>query len=164
MELSNLSFEELVELRNTVNSMIYSYKDGFLYICKVRSYGSNWTEYPNNVVELEELCNRYDGQDGIVDVYTTNPNLSIYNYGALMYIESQEDYDNWCGYEQLKRLISEIKKELDAWDNRDNTPFRNRPMLTPVYTRGDLANYELKLGVYDMSFIPPKPIRKDELE
>ena len=165
MELSNLSFEELVELRNTVNGMIHSYKDGFLYICKVRSYGSNWTEYPNNVVDLEELCLRYDGQDGIVDVYTTNPNLgSFYNYGDLMYIESREDYDNWCGYEQLKRLISEIKKELDAWDNRDNVPLLYRPTFAPVYTRGDLANYELQLGVYDMSFIPPKPIRKDELE
>ena len=159
MELSNLSFEELVELRNTVNGMIHSYKDGFLYICKVRSYGSNWTEYPNNVVDLEELCMRYDGQDGIVDVYTTNPDVSIYNYGDLMYIESQEDYDNWCGYEQLKRLISEIKKELDAWDNRDNTPFRNHPMFTPVYTREDLAEFERKLAEYDMSFVPPIPIR-----
>ena len=164
MELSNLSFEELVELRNTINGMIHSYKDGFLYICKVRSYGSYWTEYPNNVVELEDLCMRYDGQDGIVDVYTTNPDVSIYNYGDLMYIESREDYDNWYTYEQLKRRIPEIKKELDAWDNRDNVPLLYRPNFAPIYTRGDLANYELQLGVYDMSFIPPKPIRKDELE
>ena len=160
MDLSNLSFEELVELRNTVDGMIRSYKDGYLYICKVRSYGRNWTEYPNNVVELDELCLRYDGQDGIVDVYTTNPNLgSFYNYGDLMYIESQEDYNNWCTYDELVRLIPRIKKELDAWDNRDNTPFRNRPMFSPVYTREDLAEFERKLAEYDMSFVPPKPIR-----
>lgn len=161
MELSNLSFEELVELRNRVNNMIYSYDDGYLYICKVRSYGRFWTERVSNVLELEELCMRYDGQDGIVDVYTTNPNVSFYNYGALMYIESQEDYDNWCGYEDLKRLIPQIKKELDEWDDRDNVPFNQRPLFSLVYTHGDLANYELMLGVYDMSFIPPKPIHDD---
>jgi len=157
MEFSNLSFEELIDLRNRVDNMIYSYEDRYLYICKVRSYGRNWTEKVKNTFVLEQLCDRYNGEDGIVDVYSTNPNLSgIYNYGTLMYIESQEDYDNWYGYEQLKRLIPEIKKELDTWDNRDDVPFMHRPTFKPMYTRGDLANYELKLGVYDMSFVPPK--------
>ena len=158
MELSNLSFEELVELRNKVDGMVRSYEDGYLYICKVRSYGRNWTENVNNTFELEQLCYQYDGQDGIVDVYSTNPNLKdVHNYGNLMYIESQEDYDNWCGYKQLERLIPEIKKELDTWDNRDEVPFMHRPTFKPMYTRGDLAEYELQLGVYDMSFVPPKP-------
>ena len=158
MELSNLPFEELVELRNRIDGMIRSYKDGYLYICKVRSYGRNWNENINNVFELEVLCQRYSGDDGIVDVYSTNPNLKdIYNYGDLRYIESQEDYNNWYRYEQLKRLIPQIKKELDEWDNRDNVPFNQRPFFEPTYTRVDLAEYELKLGVYDMSFVPPKP-------
>jgi hypothetical protein len=158
MELSNLSFEELVELRSKINNMIYSYDDGYLYICKVRSYGRNWTERINNAFELEELCMRYDGGDGIVDVYTTNPNVSFYNYGALMYIESQEDYDKWYGYEELKHLIPDVKKELDEWDNRDNVPFNQRPLFSPVYTREELAEYESLLANYDMSFTPPKPI------
>jgi hypothetical protein len=157
MELFNLPFEELIELRNKIDGMIRSYKDGYLYICKVRSYGRNWTENVNNTFELEQLCYQYDGQDGIVDVYSTNPNLKdVHNYGNLMYIESKEDYDNWYGYEQLKRLIPEIKKELDEWDNRDNIPFNQRPLFPPVYTRENLAMYELQLGVYDMSFVPPK--------
>ena len=157
MELSNLSFEELIELKNRVNSAIYSYKDGYVYICKVRSYGRNWTESVNNTHELQELCYRYDGEDGIVDVYSTNPDLSnIHNYGDLKYIESVEDYENWYGYEQLKRLVPEIKKELDQWDNKDNVPFNQRPLFSPIYSRGELAEYELKLGVYDMSFVPPR--------
>ncbi len=157
MELFNLSFEELVELRNKVENMVRSYKDGYLYICKVRSYGRNWTENVNNTFELEQLCYQYDGQDGIVDVYSTNPNLKdVHNYGNLMYIESKEDYDNWYGYKQLERLIPEIKDELIKWDNRDNVPFNQRPFFEPTYTRVDLAEYELKLGVYDMSFVPPK--------
>jgi hypothetical protein len=158
MDLSIIPIKELVELRNTIDGMIRSYEDGYLYICKVRSYGRNWTERIKNVYELEELCSQYDGQDGIVDVYSTNPNLDfIHNYGALMYIESQEDYANWYGYNQLNRLIPQIKEELDAWDNRDNVPFNQRPLFEPTYTRGDLANYELQLAVYDMSFVPPKP-------
>jgi hypothetical protein len=158
MELSNLSFEELIELRSKINDMIYSYEDGYLYICNVRSYGRNWTERVKNTLELEELCNKYDGQDGIVDVYSTNPNLDfMHNYGALMYIESQEDYANWYGYNKLNSLIPQIKEELDEWDNRNNVPFNQRPLFEPTYTRGDLANYELQLAVYDMSFVPPKP-------
>lgn len=155
MDLFNLSIDDLVELKNRINNMIYEYKDGYVYICNVRSYGSNWTEKPLNSHNLQELCYRYDGQDGIVDVYSTNPNLNIENYGDVKYIESVEDYKNWVGYERLKRLIPEIKEELDQWDNKDNVPFNQRPMFSPIYTRGDLAEYELKLGVYDMSFVPP---------
>ena len=164
MDLSNLSFDELVELKNRVDNIIYSYKDGYTYICKVRSYGRNWTENVTNTHELQELCYRYDGQDGIVDVYSTNPDLNIHNYVNLMYIESQEDYDNWYGYKQLERLIPEIKKELDTWDNRDDVPFMHRPTFKPMYTRGDLANYELKLSVYDMSFVPPRIYSNSESE
>jgi hypothetical protein len=165
MDLSNLSFDELVELKNRVDNMIYSYKDGYTYICKVRSYGRNWIENVTNAHELQELCYRYDGQDGIVDVYSTNPDLSgIHNYGDLMYIESVEDYENWYGYEQLKRLVPKIKEELDEWDNRDNVPFNQRPYFSPIYSRGDLAEYELKLGVYDMSFVPPRFYSDDESE
>jgi hypothetical protein len=161
MTKEEFKIEKLVEMRNELNARIQSYKDGYFYICNVRSYGRNWKEnYIYNTYTLQELCYQYDGQDGIVDVYSTNPNLKdVHNYGNLMYIESQEDYDNWYGYKQLERLIPEIKKELDTWDNRDNTPFRNRPMLTSVYTRKDLAEYELKLGVYDMSFVAPVRVK-----
>lgn len=160
MDLSNLSFEELIELKNRVDSAIYSYKDGYVYICKVRSYGRNWTENVNNTHELQELCYRYDGQDGIVDVYSTNPDLSsIDNYGDLRYIESVEDYEKWYNYEQLKSLIPKIKNELDKWDNRDNVPFNQRPLFSPIYTRDDLAEYERKLSDCDMSFTLPRSYR-----
>ena len=165
MDLSNLSFDDLLELKNRVDSMVYAYKDGYIYICKVRSYGRNWTEGVTNVHELQELCYRYDGQDGIVDVYSTNPDLThIHNYGNLMYITSITDYENWYNYEQLKRLVPEIKKELDKWDNRDNVPFNQRPLFSPIYTPEDLVEYERKLSEYDMSFVPPRPYRSVESE
>ena len=158
MDFSLFTMDELIKLQGMLSSYIHDYKDGYFYICNVRSYGRNWKERDvHNTYTLQELCYQYYGDDGIVDVYSTNPNLKdVHNYGNLMYIESKEDYDNWYGYKQLERLIPEIKKELDTWDNRDNVPFMHRPTFKPMYTRGDLANYELQLGVYDMSFVPPK--------
>jgi hypothetical protein len=44
MDLSIIPIKELVALRDTISNMISSYDDGYLYICKVRSYGRSWTE------------------------------------------------------------------------------------------------------------------------
>jgi hypothetical protein len=164
MDLSNYTIEQLVELKNEVSNMIHTYEDGYIYICKVRSYGRNWVEYDvKNKEILQELCNKYDGQDGIVDVYSTNPNLSdIQNYGELKYIVSEEDYENWNKYETLKEVISSIKKELYDWDNRDNVPFRQRPMFGPIYTLEDLDMYKKKLEDFDMSFVAPSPYKSEE--
>ena len=144
--------------------MIHTYEDGYIYICRVRSYGRNWVEYDvKNKETLQELCYKYDGQDGIVDVYSTNPNLSdIQNYGELKYIVSEEDYENWNKYETLKQVISSIKKELYDWDNRDNVPFRQRPMFGPIYTLEDLDMYKKKLEDFDMSFVSPSPYKSEE--
>ena len=157
MDLSNLSFDDLLELKNRVDSMVQSYKDGYVYICRVRSYGRNWTENVTNTNELQELCYRYDGQDGIVDIYSTNPDLThVSNYGDLNYIESVEDYNKWYEYKMLVNLIRDVKKELKEWENRDNLPFAQRPHFSPIYTPEDLVNYERKLSEYDMSFVPPR--------
>ena len=88
MNLSDYTFEELVKLRNEIEDRLYSTSDGFLYICKVRSYGRNWNEQPNNTYVLNQLCYQYNGDDGIVDVYTTNPDLNLQNYGGVYYIKS----------------------------------------------------------------------------
>jgi hypothetical protein len=99
----------------------------------------------------------YNGDNGIVNVYSTNPDLGgVYNYGDLMYIKSVEDYEKWVAYESLKNLIPKIKDELDSWDNRDNVPFNQRPFFAPIYTREELAEYKKKLEEYDMSFVPPR--------
>jgi len=157
IDLSQYSFDEIVSLKNQCESFIYSYKDSYLYICEVRSYGRNWKEILNNSHELQELCYRYFGEDGIVDVYSTNPNLShIENYGDLMYIESQEDYSKWKNLEYLKKTIIDIEETLNKWDNRDNVPFKERPYFEPIYSREDLEDMKKELAEYDMSFVPPK--------
>lgn len=155
LDLTQYTIEELITLKNEVENRIYSYVDGFIYICNVRSYGRTWTERVNNPHTLQELCYRYFGDDGIVDVYSTNPDLSIENYGDVMYIVSEDDYKRWKEYESSKNMIPNISKELDEWDNRDNVPFNTRPMFCPIYSREDLAEMEKELAEFNMSFVPP---------
>lgn len=162
MNLENYTFEQLVELKNTVDSMIYSYKDGYLYLCEVRSYGRNWVERPTNINTLTELCNQYDGYDGIVDVYTTNPNLDIHNYGDVKYIKSEEDYERWYRWNFIKNMIPRIEEELKDWEERDNVPFSRRPLFAPIYTWEDVKNYKKELEEYDMTFEPPVSLYKNQ--
>lgn len=156
LDLSKYTLEEIVSFRDKCASYINYHMDGYLYICKVRSYGRNWNEQVGNEFALQELCYRYFGDDGIVDVYSTNPNLShIENYGDVKYIKSQEDYDRWYHHAYLINQIVDVEKELDEWDNRDNVPFKNRPMFGPIYSREDLDRMKKELEEYDMSFVPP---------
>jgi hypothetical protein len=164
IDLSKYSIGELVELKNEVSNMIDNYKDGYFYICNVRSYGRNWRDNSiHNTHTLQTLCYEYDGYDGIVDVYSNNPDLSmIDNYGDLMYITSESDYTKWKNYEYLKDSIPEISKELDNWENRDNVPFLHRPTFAPLYSREDLDEMIKELSDYDMSFVTPTSYKPNE--
>jgi hypothetical protein len=159
IDLSKYSIGELVELQNNIGNVIHNYNDGYLYICNVRSYGRNCRNNGiYNIHTLQQLCYEYDGEDGIVDVYSNNPDLSmIENYGDLMYIVSESDYIKWKDYEYLKNSIPSISKRLDDWENRDNIPFHSRPSFAPMYSREELDNMVKKLNDYDMSFVAPTP-------
>ncbi len=157
IDLTEYTIEEVVSLRNKCINHIYSHSDGYVYICEVRSYGRNWTEHPINSYMLQELCDRYDGQDGIVDVYSNNPNLKgIENYGVVNYIESKQDYEAWKTLNLLKHNISNIEKDLDIWDNKENVPFKERPYFEPIYSREDLEDMKKQLREYNMSFVEPR--------
>ena len=157
IDLSKYSIDELVELKNKIANTIYAYEDGHFYICNVRSYGRNWNDKGvYNTHALQELCYEYYGENGIVDVFSNNPDLSkIDNYGKVMFVPTEKDYEAWKEYEYLKNSIPNIEADLDKWDNRDNVPFRERPHFEPIYTRENLDNYKKKLAEYDMAFIAP---------
>jgi len=157
MDLSIYSIDELVELKNKISWMINDYKDGYFYICNVRSYGRNWKESGvHNTNTLQDLCYQYGGDDGIVDVYSNNPDLSkLDNYGVVMFVPTEKDYEMWKEYEYTKNSIPRIEEELNAWDNRDEVPFRSRPYFAPIYTREDVEGLKLKLENFDMSFVTP---------
>ena len=154
MNLSDYTFDELVKLKNEIENYLHSTPDGFLYICKVRSYGRNWIERHNNSYSVNELCIRYDGEEGIVDVYTTNPDLNMYNYGNVFHIKSEEDYNSWKEWAYLTNSIPEMEKELNDWENRDNVPFNRRPPFAPIFSRERIDEYKKQLEEYNMSFTP----------
>ena len=157
IDLTQYTIDEIIDLRFQCENFINSHEDGYVYICKVRSYGRNWREYPTNTHSLKELCARYDGYDGIVDVYSTNPDLSeLYNYGDVLYINSVEDYQKWDSHKDLKSLIEEIEYELEKWNDSDNTSSVEREIFGPFYTQEDLLKYKKELEEYDMSFIAPR--------
>lgn len=158
--ISDYNLQQIILIKHDCENFISRYTDGHVYICKVRSYGRNWKEWIGNEYTLQELCYRYSGDDGIVDVYSTHPDLShIENYGQVMYIKSQEDYENWHYYNLLVKEIEDFEKEWAEWDNRDNVPFRERPMWEPYCTKAELEILKKQLADYDMSFVPPVPYK-----
>lgn len=163
MNLKKYTIEELVSIKNEIEYYINDYEDGFIYICKVRSYGSNWTERVTNSHSLQELAWKYAGQDGIIDIYSTNPDLShIDNYGDTMFIVSELDYTKWKEYTVLKKHIVMVNDELTKWETKDELPFYSRPTFEPLYSRTELAELTQSLEDFDMSFSFPKPYDKPE--
>lgn len=155
--IEELKIVELINLRNEINDRIHNYKDGYFYICNVRSYGRNWKEnHIFNTYTLQDLCYHYNGDDGIVDVYSNNPDLTkIDNYGDVMFVPTIEDYELSKKYDFLVRVIPEAEETLAEWENRDNTPFKYRPRFDPVYTQEDIDRFKLELANFDMSFVAP---------
>lgn len=71
-------------------SQIRSTSDGYRYVSKLRCYGSINYESHDNSFTVQELCNEYYGDNGIVDVYTTNPNHCITTYGDVIVVTEEE--------------------------------------------------------------------------
>ena len=165
-DIEILKLDKLVELRNELNSLIHDFKDGYFYICEVRSYGRNWREKDiHNTNTLQDLCYEYYGDNGIVDVYSNNPDLSgLDNYGNVMFVPTEDDLQNWKAYTYLKNSIPRHEKDLDAWENRDNVPFKQRPYFEPTYSREDVANMKKQLEDFDMSFVAPIRINQEYYE
>ena len=167
--LSNIeiySIKDLINLRDGIDNYIHRYKDGYIYICNVRSYGRVFMEHGiYNEHTLQELCYRYDGEDGIVDIYSTNPNLShIHNYGHMWYIESEHDYKRWKEYIDLKKTIRNSIETLEQWENRDNIPFKSRPFFPPSINRGEVDELKLKFENFEMDFTPPIKYKNSDEE
>jgi hypothetical protein len=156
--LKNLSIEELIEVQSKASNIIHDFEDGYFYICEVRSYGRSWKERDiYNTHTLQELCNRYDGDEGIVNVYSNNPDLSnIHNYGVLKFIPSEDDFKKWKDYTYLKNSIPQLEKELIEWEERDKVDFKYRPKFSPIYSRENVDEMILELENFDMNFVEPK--------
>ena len=153
--LKNLSIEELQQVREIAANLIHNYEDGFIYECRVRSYGRNWTENHNNPNTVQELCYRYDGDDGIVDVYTDNLALQLENYGDTFYFPTMEDAERWRKYRFLTNSIPQWKEEWKHWEARDNVPFKYRPTFEPYMKEEKIASAEIELEQLTEKLIQP---------
>lgn len=74
-------FKETEEKLESLLAQLYNTSDGYIYVCCIRCYGSITWESHNNEFTAQRLCGEYYGDNGIVDVYTNNPNHNISNYG-----------------------------------------------------------------------------------
>lgn len=166
MKLDGLTLEELYSLRGRLDGMIYNYDDGFEYICNVRSYGSNWVDRLTNHKTVQDLCYRYYGDEGIVDIYTTNPTLSVDNYGEVNYIVSVEDYKKWEEYQKQSHLIQRIEEEwenLDGWISHKGSAVRDifsgasRPH-TPYYSKDELTQMKSEFDKVVIDWVDPVSI------
>lgn len=164
IDLTLLTNDELIELKNRIEGHLRSQKDGYFYICIVRSWGRVNTRKLSNLYSVNQLCYEYDGDNGIVDVYSNNPNLDkLENYaGSASFVPSERDYDMWRTYHNLTHLVEDLEESLDKWENRENVPFKERPYFKPTYTREELDEYKKELDDFDMSFTPPKSVWSNE--
>jgi hypothetical protein len=90
MEQLIQEIQSLEERLSNLRSQLRQHSDGFVYLTCLRCYGSLTYETYNNKFLAQELCDEYYGDNGIVDVYTTNPDHGISTYGAV-YTMSLED-------------------------------------------------------------------------
>lgn len=155
VDLSLLSFEELIELKGKVDYLINNHKDEYFYICEIRSYGSTHIETPLNTHTLTELTYLYNGDEGIMDVYTNNPSLELSNYGDLFYIKSKEDFYSWREYSFLKQNVELIKEDLTKSQEYPTLPLSKRPIFGPTYEESDLIEFQYKLEHFKMDFSFP---------
>jgi len=90
MEQLIQEIHSLEEKLSNLRSQLYSISDGYIYLANLRCYGSStWNTYTNSY-SVQELCNEYNGDNGIVDVYTTNINHSIHTYGYVTVVTQDE--------------------------------------------------------------------------
>jgi hypothetical protein len=169
MNLDKLTMDELISLRNKIDNKIQSYEDGYLYICSVRQFGSVWEERPSSLYSLKELCNSYYGDNGIVDVYTNNPNLEFpemefYNYGDVMYIKSEDDYRDWVKYNKEKNFVEDVTKRVNEWEESKDKPLRYRPMFAPIWTKEEVEEFTKDFESKTWDFTEPRSMKKNYFE
>lgn len=85
--------QEIMSLEDRLSdlrSQLRKHSDGFLYLSCLRCYGSLTWETHHNEFCVQELCDEYYGDNGIVDVYTTNPNHSVSSYGTVRVMTLEE--------------------------------------------------------------------------
>ena len=155
IDLTTLTLEELSELKNQVQEMIDNYSDGFTYECHLSSYGRRSQFHYTNAQSTQDLCWEYNGDDGIITVYTNNPNLGIDNYGSVYYFSTMEEAKMWRNYIYMKNQIPHLEEKLDDWEKRMEVPFRDRPHFEPDMSKEDLKKHKNEVEELERTIVMP---------
>jgi len=83
-------YQHAKEYADKLYQEILDTSDGFIYMTCLRCYGSVRWQHHNNEFSVKDLCNEYYGDNGIVDVYTNNPNHEIESYGDVNVMTEEE--------------------------------------------------------------------------
>lgn len=69
------TLETLIANYEIAKLALQEHKDGFLYIIETHSYGYHHRTVVNNSHELNQITNKYNGDNGFTSVYTNNPDI-----------------------------------------------------------------------------------------
>ena len=69
---------------------VKDYSDGYKYVTCLRVWGSLTYDYHKNEYSVQNLCDEYSGENGIVEVMTTNPTPNISTYGSIRIVTEDE--------------------------------------------------------------------------
>lgn len=92
-----------------IKNQIEDIADGYIYHICILSYGSsNWSTCANPFT-IQELCDQYhDGYDGLVKVYTNNPNLEVEEQGCLRLYTLEELPENRKNVSKTEGLLNRL--------------------------------------------------------
>ncbi len=133
IDLGEYTLEQLKDLHDTVRDAIWKWDDDELYICEISRYGSKYTETYKNLEMVKDACYKYNGDNGIMDVYTTNEKIldkieSHNFYGNVYLIENIDTYQKYKKWATEYHRYLNIAKDWAAvqkWDNEksDNSAY-----------------------------------------
>jgi len=106
MEKIKVLAEKLRQVKKemiNIEREIASCSDGFLYFTELRRNGITEWQKHINYITVQSLCNKYwNNNDGVVQVYTNNPNYRLNTYWTLNVLSLEElkslANDLACGY------------------------------------------------------------------
>ncbi len=102
LEEYQLAQERVNHLRNEIQN----HSDGYLYITCTRCYGSlSYRDHSNGFI-VQELCDEYYGDNGIVDVYTNNPDHGIITNGDVTVMSLDEIHNMSRGNISMFRAVT----------------------------------------------------------
>ena len=160
IDFTKYSAEELKRLILDIENHLYEMNDGYVYICIFRQYGRVWEHTYSNLHIPEKYAEEFNGDNGIMDIYTTNPNLEelpFYNYGDTFYVESIDAYIQWRDAMKIQRLMEDAQEDhhiYDEWVSEKGDALRDiwtgahRPR-EPYYTLEQIDEMQKNLDSID---------------